>query len=398
MKIGILKERKSPPDKRVPFTPKQCAEIIAQFPGVELVVEPSDIRCFPDASYEAQGISLQDDLSDCDVLMGVKEVPKEALISGKTYFYFSHTIKEQPYNRNLLRKMLELNIRMIDYETLTHPNGGRVLGFGRYAGIVGAYNGFLAFGKRSGRYELKPAYACDDRVELESELKRVDLPSSYKIIVTGKGRVGSGAIEILTSLGLKEVSSVNFITQDFNEPVYCHVDVDGYYKANRGAFNMADFFADPTDYVSDFMKYAQNANMYIACHYWDSRAPFIYSREDMKRPDWNIDLVADISCDIDGPVASTIRPSTIADPLYGYNPQSESEGDFMDSNNIGVMAVDNLPCELPKDASEDFGSNLIQHVLPALLGSDSDGLIERSTICKDGKLTAPFMYLTNYVS
>jgi alanine dehydrogenase len=397
MKIGILRERKDPPDKRVPFTPKQCAEIKAQYPEIDLVVEPSSIRCFPNAAYEAEGITLQEDLSDCDVLMGVKEVPKETLIAGKTYFYFSHTIKEQPYNRDLLRMMLELNIRMIDYETLTYPNGGRVLGFGRYAGIVGAYNGFLAYGKRSGRYTLKPAHACEDRIELEAELGNMVLPDSYKIVVTGKGRVGQGAIEILSALGLKEVTAQNFLTTEFSEPTYCHIDVDGYYKANTGSFDMADFFNDPTDYSSDFMKYARQAQMYIACHFWDSRAPFIYTRDDMKHPNWNIDLVADISCDIDGPVASTIRPSTIADPLYGYDPGTESETDFMNPDAIGVMAVDNLPCELPRDASEDFGSNLIQHVLPALLGNDSDGLIERSTLCENGALTPNFAYLENYV-
>ncbi len=398
MKIGVLKERKSPPDERVPFTPAQCAKIMSDFKGVTVVVEPSDIRCFTDKQYTEAGITLQEDLSDCDILMGVKEVPKENLIPNKTYFFFSHTIKEQPYNRDLLRKLISSDIRMIDYETLVYDNGARVLGFGRYAGIVGAYNGFLALGKRIGSFELKPANECEDRAEMEAQLSQIILPSDYRIIVTGKGRVGQGAEEVLTKMNLRKVSSEEFKHRSFEEPVYCVVDVDEYYVKDEGTeFDMSEFFEDPTGYKSTFNEYSNVADMYIACHYWDSRAAYIYTRQDMKAPDWNIQLVADISCDIDGPVASTIRPSTIADPHYGYNPQTEKEDDFMNQDSIGVMAVDNLPCELPKDASEDFGQNLIKEILPALLVQDTKGIIKRAIMCENGALTERFNYLTDYV-
>lgn len=399
MKIGIIKERKNPPDERVPFTPTQCVEIMKKFPQVEVVVEPSDIRCFRDELYQSVGVKLQSDLSDCDVLMGVKEVPKDALIPNKTYFFFSHTIKEQPYNRSLLQTMLKKSITMIDYEALTHPNGMRVLGFGRYAGIVGTYNGFLALGLRSGNFNLKPAHLCSDKSEMFEELKKVRLPENFKLIVTGKGRVGKGALEVLDQLDIEQVNKDVFLSESVSKPVFCHVDVDEYYeKKDQSDFVMEKFFEDPTDYVSTFSSFASVANMFVACHFWDSRAPFLFTREDMRSEDWKIDLVADISCDIDGPVASTIRPSTIEDPLYGYNPLSEKETSFMDLDSIGVMAVDNLPCELPKDASEDFGENLLSHILPALIENDKDGVIERGTICAEGQLKPRFGYLHSYVS
>jgi alanine dehydrogenase len=398
MKIGIIKERKTPPDERVPFSPEQCKRLMDQYPNISVVVEPSDVRCFSDADYTNAGIELANDLSDCDVLMGVKEVPKDRLIPSKTYFFFSHTIKEQPYNRQLLQTMLAHNIRMIDYETLTFPHGGRILGFGRYAGIVGAYNGLLAYGQKTGAFNLKPAHLCKNRADLEGELYKAKLPKNYKIVVTGTGRVGQGALEILKKCGIQQVDRHSFLNDYFDEAVFCQLDVDDYYKRDDGAsFDMSEFFNNPEGHTSTFIDYAKVANMYIACHYWDSRAPFIFTREDMRNPAWNIDLVADISCDIDGPVACTLRPSTIANPLYGYDPLTEKEVSFDDAP-IGVMAVDNLPCELPADASTDFGNNLLDKVMPALIGSDFDQIIERATICENGELTKYFSYLSNYVA
>ncbi len=398
MKIGIVKETKNPPDKRVPLSPENCEELKATFPTIELVVQSSDIRAFKDSEYTDLGIDIVSDVSDCDVLLGVKEVKKDRLLANKTYFFFSHTIKEQPYNRDLLNFMLKKNIKMVDYETLTYPKDGRVLGFGRYAGIVGAYNAFLAFGVKSGDYSLKPANECHDYKELKEELKKVKLPNDYKIIISGDGRVGKGAEEVLHTAGIYEVSPTDFLTSTRDEPIYTQLSVKEYNKRKDGAaFTKGDLYTNPELFESDFKRFSDIGNMYIACHYWDADAPFIFSREDAKSPDFKLKIVADISCDIDGPVASTIRPSTIDKPLYGYDPQTESEVDFMTKNAIGVMAVDNLPCELPRDASEDFGNELITKVLPSLINEDSDTIIERATICENGKLTSYFSYLQDYV-
>ena len=399
MKIGILKETKNPPDKRVPLSPENCKQLISEYPEIELKVQSSDIRAFKDNEYSDLGITVVSDVSDCDVLLGVKEVKKDALLPDKTYFFFSHTIKEQPYNADLLRLMLAKNIKMVDYETLTYPKNGRILGFGRYAGIVGAYNSFLAYGLKSGSYSLKSANQCHDYKELRDELKKVKLPEGYKIIISGDGRVGKGAEEILHEVeGVFAVSPMDFLTSNRKDPIYTQLSVKEYNKRKDGqSFTKGDFYKNPELFDSNFKRFSDIGDMYIACHYWDADAPFVFSRKDAKHPDFKLKIVADISCDIDGPVASTIRPSTIDNPLYGYNPETESEVDFMNESAIGVMAVDNLPCELPRDASEDFGNELITKVLPSLIREDSETIIERATICENGELTSYFEYLQSYV-
>ena len=362
------------------------------------MVQKSSIRCFDDEEYANLGITLLDDMSDCDVLFGIKEVLKSELIDGKTYFYFSHTIKEQSYNRALLKTMIAKGISMVDYETLTHANGRRILGFGRYAGVVGCYNGFLAYGKRTNRYSLKAAHQCQNRLELEKELQKVDLPA-VKIIVSGNGRVGQGALEIIKQLSIREVSKEEFVSQSFDEPVFVHLDFYDYNERIDGSvFSIKDFFSNPQWFQSCFMNYASCADIFIAGHYYGKGSPFLFTREDAKSSDFKIRTIADISCDIDGPVASTIRPSTIAEPIYGYNPHTESEDVFDKDDVITVMAVDNLPCELPKDASEDFGNALIKHVFPCLLGKDSEQIIARATICENGDLTTNYEYLREYVN
>jgi alanine dehydrogenase len=396
MKFGIIKEGKTPPDERVPLAPEQCVEVQEKFP-VKIQVQSSNVRRFKDEEYEQAGIEVVDDISDNEVLFGVKEVPIKDLIPNKTYFFFSHTIKKQPYNRDLLRALLDNNITMVDYETLTDKNGIRLIGFGRYAGIVGCYNGFYAYGMRTHTYKLKRAYLCEDRKEMEAELPKIQLPKNYKIVLTGGGRVAQGAIEILNKIGLKEVSPKEFLEQDFSQPVWTQLHVDDYVKRKDGKpFSKQDFYSHPEEFESNFMPYAKVADMYISCHYWDNKAPYIFTREDAKKPEFKIKTVADISCDINGPVACTIRPSTIKDPIYGYDPQTESETKYDNPTAITVMAVDNLPCELPKDASRDFGRELIDNILPNFFNGDPDKILERATICKNGKLTKYYTYLQNY--
>ncbi|MCB9196439.1 MAG: alanine dehydrogenase [Flavobacteriales bacterium] len=400
MKIGIIREGKTPPDKRVPLSPEQCERIINEYPEVELYVQKSEIRKFKDSEYERLGIAVVDSVENCDVLLGVKEVPIDQLIPNKKYLFFSHTFKRQPYNRKLLKAILEKNIQLIDWEVITNSQGQRLIAFGRYAGIVGAYNGFLAYGIKSGRYSLKPANECEDRAEMEGQLKKVDLPKDFKIVLTGRGRVGGGAIETISCMPqIKEVNPDDFLNKKFDHPVYTVLGVEHYNKTIDGsAFDKSLYYKDPAGkFESNFDPYAEVADMYIACHYWDNRAPFIFSREQAKNPKWKIKVVADVSCDIDCAVACTIKPSTIADPIYGYNPITESEDDYMKEDVIAVMAVDNLPCELPKDASVDFGEMFIDHVLEPLLGNDPENIIERASETKGGKLTPHFAYLQDYV-
>ncbi len=398
MKIGIINEGKTPPDKRVPLSPTQCQQIMQNYPQIDLVVQKSSIRKFKDEDYATLGVKLVDDVADCDVLLGVKEVPIEDLIPNKKYFFFSHTFKKQPYNRKLLQAIIEKNIQLIDWETITNDKGQRLIAFGRFAGIVGCFNGLLGYGLKTKRYELKSAHLCEDRKEMEGELAKLNLPTNFKLVITGAGRVAGGAIEILEKTNIIRVSPEDFLHKNYNEPIYTQLDVEDYIKREDGAsFDKSKFFNDPIGHSSNFMRYAAVADVYVACHYWDNRSPFIFSREDVKNLDWNISLVADVSCDIDGPVATTLRPSTIANPFYGYDPLSEKEVDFDKEDSIGVMAVDNLPCELPKDASVSFGEMFMDHVLEPLLGNDPENIIYRASETKDGKLTPHFAYLQDYL-
>ena len=398
--IGILREGKVPPDKRVPLTPKQCKLLESVYPGVKVIVQPSEFRAFKDQQYLDNGIEMNEDLSDCDILLGVKEVNITDLIPNKKFMFFSHTIKKQPYNRDLLKAVVDNNIQLIDYELLKDKLNKRIIGFGRYAGVVGCYNGFRAYGIKHGLYSLKAAHECTNRVQVEDELKKVKLPTNTRIVLSGFGRVGHGAREILNLLPVKEVSPEEFVSSEFDTPVYTHLEVEDYYARRDGAaFSKKEFYSSPDKYQSTFSKYLAKTDMYITCHYWSNKADVIITKEDLKMSHLRLSVVADISCDIDCAIACTIRPSTIDDPIYGYNPISESEDEFMKNGIIAVMAVDNLPCELPLDASEDFGRELLKEVFPALLLNDTDNIIERgSETTLEGKLSDQYLYLEDYLA
>jgi len=398
IKFALIKERKSPPDRRVVFSPEMCQEVMQSYPQAAIIAESSDIRIFTDAQYAAKGVTVSQDVTNCDVMFGVKEVPKPALIPGKKYFFFSHTIKKQPYNRELLQTILDKKIELYDHETIVKENGARLIGFGRYAGLVGAYNAFRLLGIRDGLFELPKVETLADLDAVKAQLDKITLPN-IKIILSGTGKVAKGAKEILDHLHITEVTDQRYLTSDFDEPVYCLIDVTEYNKRiDGGEMDKWAFYKDPSDYESDFMKYAQESDLFIAGHFYGDGAPYLFTRKDAKNPKFRINLVADISCDIDGPVASTIKPSTIADPFYGYDPKTEKEVDFMQKNAIAVMAVDNLPCELPKDASEGFGDMFLKHVIPAFFNGDQDGILERARMTtQEGTLTPRFAYLQDYV-
>ena len=400
MKIGIIREGKVPPDFRVPLTPKQCKAIQTLYPQVVIHVQRSNIRIFPDEKYSELGILLVDDLSDCDIIFGVKEVPIQELIPNKTYVFFSHTIKKQAHNQKLLRAILDKNIRLIDYEVIKDKYNKRLIGFGRYAGIVGCYNSFYTWGLKSSTYQLKPAHLCHDRKEVEEELKKVVLPTNFRVVLTGFGRVGNGAREIMSVLPIKEVSPEEYLSKNFEEPIFTHLDTEDYYAHKEGKeFTKNEFYSLPELYMSVFEKFAFQSDMYIPCHFWSSKSPLILPREVLVSPENRIKVVGDISCDVDGPIASTIRASSIGNAVYGYNPQSNLETDFMATDAIAVMAIDNLPCELPRDASEDFGNELIKYVIPRLLEDDPDRIIERATqTTSDGELMPDFKYLEDYAN
>ena len=398
MKIGILRENKMPIDRRVPLTPEQCIEVQQKFPNIKVVVQPSTVRCFNDDEYKSFGIELSEDLSDCDILMGVKEERVEDLIEGKKYLIFSHTIKKQAYNRGLLQAVLQKNIQLIDYETLTNKEGIRIIGFGRFAGLVGAYNGLRAFGLRNKLFNLKPAHECENLAEMLINLYTINLPP-LKITVTGDGRVAQGVLEILNYLKVVRLSPEQYLETDKpTTPVYTQLLPGDYVRRKNGfEFDLFHFFIHPAEYENAFIPFAESTDLLLASAYWDPKAPVLFTANDMKKKSFRITVISDITCDIEGSIPSTKRPSTIDDPFYDYNPETgEIEPAFSAKTNVTVQAVDNLPCELPKDASLDFGLNLINKVFPSLFGEDADGIIERASITKDGKLTPRFEYLQDF--
>jgi saccharopine dehydrogenase (NAD+, L-lysine-forming) len=399
IKIGVIREGKVPVDKRVPLIPEHIVKLKEGSADFEICVQKSEIRCYPDSSYHDLGVEVKNDVADCDILLGVKEVPIPELVAGKTYMFFSHTTKEQPYNRELLREILNKKITLIDYEGLANQHGSRIVAFGRYAGIVGAYNGLLTYGKKYDIYNLRRACECFDLDDLKTEYSKVKLPP-IKIVVTGGGRVAHGAMEVLNGAGIRQVRPKELLGQTFDEPVYAQLHSHHYNKHSTGAaFSDDDFHRHPEDFRPDFLKYSYQADILIAGAFWDPHAPVLFTKEDLKDSNFKTKVIADITCDIEGSIPTTLRPTTIDDPFYDYSLDSFSEVEpFSSANNITVMAIDNLPNELPRNASQDFGSELINNVLPLFAEGDEEEVLERATICKDGDLTGKYKYLESYVN
>ena len=397
MKFGLIKERKNPPDRRVVFSPIELLDVIKRFPEAIIKVEASDIRVFSDSEYAEKGFEVSNDITDCDVLIGVKEVPIDSLLPNKKYFFFSHTIKKQAYNRKLLKACIDKNIELYDHETIVNENNTRLIGFGRYAGIVGAYNGIRAFGLKYEIFNLPKAEKLTNKEALITQLKKPFLPP-IKIVLSGKGKVAMGAKEMLDGMKVKEVSVEDYLSTTYTYPVYTMIDVKDYNIHKDGsAFDKKDFYANPQNYNSNFERFAEVSDIFMAGHFYGNGAPVILSREMLASPKCKIKVVADISCDIDGPIACTLRASTIAEPSYGYLPSEHKEVDMFHPSAIVVMAVDNLPCELPKDASEGFGEMFLEHVIPAFFNNDADGVLARAKITENGKLTPRFAYLQDYL-
>lgn len=398
LKIGIIREGKIPPDSRVPISPKECRQLLNKFQNVKVCVQSSPIRCFSDQEFAREGIPVVADVSDCDVLLGVKEVPVEQLISGKTYLFFSHTIKKQPHNRKLLQEIINKKIRLIDYECLTDERGIRVIAFGRWAGIVGAYNGLYTWGRKTGKLLLKRVIEYKDYAALKEDYNCIRIPP-VRIIITGDGRVAGGAVETMELLTIKRVSPEDYLKSSLEEEaVYTQLSPkDIYFHKSGKPFDLQEFFQKPDEFGCDFKKWYSRTDLMINAIFWDPRAPRYFSLDEMKFPDFKITAIADISCDINGSIPATLRATTIAEPVMGYDPLSQKETDPFQPHTVDIMAIDNLPNELPRDASESFGEIMVSLVVPELVREKSE-MIERATIAKEGNLTPKYEYLRDYLN
>lgn len=398
MKIGILREEKTPEDNRVPLTPSQCRTLMEEYSNIWVAVQPSETRCYTDDEYRYQGIAVRENLSDCDLLLGVKEIPPHLLIPNKTYMIFSHTIKRQAHNRKLLRAVLEKKIRLIDYECLKDEKGKRIIAFGRWAGIVGAYNTVRAIGLRTRRFELRPMHACLNFAEAQKEFTKLDLPP-WKIVLSGDGRVSEGAAFLLDIMKIRKVDPHSFVYKEFDEVVYTQLHSrDMFYRKGHDDFDPLDYHLHPELYESAFFPFTRAADVFINGIYWDKRIPVFFNRGQMEEKDFNIKIIGDITCDIapEASVPSTLFASTIAEPFFGYDPETGTETEPFSGKSVDIMSIDNLPNELPRDASEDFGNMLMSRVIPRLLKEWST-TINKATIALDGALNQPYLYLTDYV-
>ena len=398
MKIALIKETKIPVDNRVALAPKQVAELNKQYPQHQIVVQTSDIRAFSDDEYRAEGVEVVNDVSDSDILFGIKEAKIESLIPNKHYFFFGHIAKMQEYNRPLLQAFMQKNITFCDYEYLVDDNNIRVCAFGWWAGIVGVYYTLRGYGLKHKLYELpKP----DRRFTLEQlfyVLKSIELPK-VKLMVTGAGRVSQGAQHVLDAIGAVKMTEEEYLAVDkVGQLSYCVADVDRLVKRkDGGAFSWNDFTHNAKEYESDFVRFAKKTDVLICAHFWGPDAPVYLSEDDLRNPDMRIRMIGDVTCDIKGSIKSTVRPATHDTPYYDYNPVTEQdEPAFSSEKNITVMAVDTCPNALAMDTSAYFGEMLTKHVFEPILKGEPSEVINRSMILKKGVLTPRFCYLKDF--
>jgi saccharopine dehydrogenase (NAD+, L-lysine forming) len=398
LKVGIIRETKNPPDTRTPLIPEHIHILEQKYP-VKFYVQTSPDRCFKDEEYAQADVAVVESLADCDIIMGIKEIDPSVLLKNKTYVIFSHTIKQQPYNKQLLKTMVANKNRLIDYELLTDESGTRVAAFGFFAGMVGAHNGVYALGKKNHKWDLPRMYQSKD---YEAILHSYNVIKDHpiKIVVTGTGRVASGAVKVLIDMGVKEIGKDDFLTNSFNHAVFTQLGVLDYYGWNEKETLTRDKIDKVSSLLhSTFMPYTQVADLLIHGIFWNENYPAFFTVKDMQSPTFKLKVIADIACDI-APFASipcTIRPSTIENPVYGYNPQTGEETSPFQSEFIDVMAIDNLPNELPRDASKAFSQQLVNYVMPGLIMGQENSIIERAIITERGQLTPKYTYLKDYI-
>lgn len=394
-KIGLLREGKIPADNRVALTPAQCKWLIKHYPFLTIVVQNAPGRCFTETEYKRAGVETVEDIGDCDILLGIKEVPVQHLVAGKTYLFFSHTKKKQPHNQKLIQAIVKNGITLIDFECLEHEDGQRIIGFGFFAGVVGAHNGMMVFGRRTGSFDLGRVYQQKSFQDLIHTYFGLKIPN-IKVAVTGSGRVAHGILEIMNLMGIIEVEKEEYLSREFAYPVYVQLKGSDLYRHKEdGSYNREHFHQYPQQYDSLFGRYTTQTDILMNGVYWESGIPQLFQKEDVANPDFHIQVIADITDDKNGSIPINIGDQTIEAPVYGINRKTLEKTPPYLPGSIDIMAVGNLPNELPRDASRYFGEQLIKHVLPDLLSGGSV-IIDHATIVRNGKLTPKYSYLEDY--
>lgn len=433
-KIGIRREDKSVWERRVPITP-QDARLLQEQHGIEVVVQPSELRIFRDEEYRAAGVQVQEDLSSCDVIFGVKEIPPAQLMPGKTYVFFAHVIKGQPYNMPMLRRLMELGCVLIDYEKVTDEKGRRLIFFGRHAGWAGMLDTLWALGQRlawegipnpfstiqqAHRYpDMETARAAVR--EVGERIRREGLPPILAPLVVGfagYGNVSRGAQEIFDLLPVQEIAPDD-LPHLFAEDPARHVLYKVVFKeehmvepiAPGASFDLQEYYQHPERYRSRFSAYVPYLTVLVNGIYWEAKYPRLVTKEYLRelfgapaRP--RLRVIGDISCDIEGAVECTVRCTDPGNPVFVYHPRTGQTRDGWEGEGVVVLAVDILPSEVPRDASVDF-SAVLREFAPAIAKADYTvpfeelnlpPEIKRAVIVYRGELTPAYRYLERYLN
>lgn len=430
--IGIRHEDKYLLEKRAPLTPAHVERLVKQ-KKLDIIVQTSDKRVFKDEEYRKAGAEIAEDLHKCSVIFGVKEIPLPFFESDKTYVFFSHVIKGQPYNMPMLKRMMELKCNLIEYEKIIDEQGKRLIFFGKYAGFAGMINSFWALGLRMKDYgylstllKIKQAHhyhslkeAREDVSAIGQRIAEKGIPNEllpFVIGFTGYGNVSQGAQEICGLLPVKEISPEKLLDLRYrsklpNNIIYKVVfhEEDLVEHIGGESFDLHDYYTNPQNYRSVFEKYIPHLSMLINCIYWDHRYPRLITKDYLKklyskgRP--KLSVIGDISCDVEGSVECTLKPASIDDPIYVYNTDEEKITMGHEGEGMLIMAVDILPAELPRDASTGFGDVLVNFVKPIADADFEDSFedldlpksIKKGLILHRGELTPDFKYLEAFL-
>lgn len=407
--IGIRREDKNRWERRVPLTPQAIARLVAA--GYSVIVQPSAVRIFDDEQYRQAGATLSEDLSGCQLVIAVKEIPAELIHGPTAYLFFSHTIKGQTHNMGLLQRILDTGATLLDYEPVVGPDGLRLVHFGRFAGLAGAIDGLWGLGQRIGTplAALGPAWSYAD---LQAALAAVQEAGNtirtegfgqepLVIGVVGEGNVGRGAQEVLDALGAVEVEPNALDSATDPHTIYrvTFAEPDTV-SAGDATFSVDDYRQNPQRYWSTFATYLPKLTLLINAMYWDERAPRLVSRQDLFAAG-RLQMIADLSCDIDGGVEATVRSTTPDDPVFVYDPATGSAPSGFKGPGVAVLAVDHLPCELPLDASRSF-SDALEPWIAQVAAFVADGVElppawQRALIADRGGLTPPHTWLQEYL-
>jgi len=433
MRIGIRREDKNEWEARVPLIPNDVKKIVNS--GIEVYLQPSPIRIFPDQEYIDVGATISEDLSSCSVVLAVKEIPIDFIKDGKTYVFFSHTIKGQDYNMPLLQKLIESKTQLIDYERIVNEKGQRLIFFGRHAGLAGMIDSLWAFGKRNKLdgtqnpfSKLKKTFeyrglenAKIQIAKIAEEIRKNGIPKEIQPIVcgfSGYGNVSLGAQEIFDILPHEEITpkellkgnlsahnpqnklfKVVFRESDLVEP-----------KSPTDKFELQDYYNNPIKYKSKFEAYLPKLSLLMNCIYWDTQYPRLITLDYLKKVwtesiDQKLKVIGDISCDIDGAIQCTAKSTEPGTPVYVYNPLNSTVNDGVEGTGPVIMAVDNLPCELAEEASKSFSKVLVDFI-PQLVNADYGVAFEdlklpealrKGMIVHKGNLTTDYKYLEKHI-